>query len=319
MIKNEVSVETLMTEGKAKGYIHISFSEFDQYVKCGHRHLILKYLALDREPPSIHLYFGDAMHASIEKTIKESIGTSERIEFFKERFTSNMINNMQGFPGFEDMKLFTEQGCHLLSTIDFVKLNNDYEIISVEEPLYEVVHGIYRFKGFIDLVLKNRSTKRYVILDWKTSTQPWIMQYKNKDKVFLMQMKLYKFFWAKKHNVNLANIDTKYMVLCRYMNSKKPEMGYGDVVDVPMSSSLGEIKGAVELMAQTLRKIHILKTFKKAKFIIDDGGKPVVDSSGNFEFDESPCKFCQYRGGKHPLCNSNFDQDVSLLREHKRI
>jgi len=306
----------LMEQAKKDGKKHISFSEFDLFNKCGHKHLVFKHLALDSEPPSIHLAFGDAIHASIEKTIEESLGTQNRIDFFRARFRKNMDETMLGQPGYSEMDAFMEQGCNILSIIDFIKLLEEYEVVSVEEPLYQKVHGNFYFKGFIDLVLKNKTTGRYLILDWKTSTAAWILKYKLADRVFLMQMKLYKYFWARKNDVDLTKIDVKYMVLNRLADKKYPKKGFGEVQEVVMTSAQSEIREALELMAKTIKSIHIDRRFKKAKFILDAKGNPKLDDARFPIFNEKACMFCKYKGGKHPFCNSSFDQDATMLMEY---
>lgn len=306
----------LMEQAKKEGKKHISFSEFDLFNKCGHKHLIFKHLALDSEPPSIHLAFGDAIHASIEKTLEDTLGTESRVNFFKTRFKKNMDETMLGQPGYAELDAFMEQGCNILSIIDFVKLLNEYEVVSVEEPLYQKVYGNFHFKGFIDLVLKSKSTGRYLILDWKTSTTAWILKYKLSDHVFMMQMKLYKYFWARKNDVDLTKIDVKYMVLNRLADRKDPSKGFGEIQEVVMTSAQSEVRDALELMAKTIRAIHIDKRFKKAKFILDPKGNPKLNDAMMPIFNEKACMFCKYKGGKHPLCNSNFYQDSTLLQEH---
>lgn len=306
----------LMEQAKRDGKKHISFSEFDLFNKCGHKHLVFKHLALDSEPPSIHLAFGDAIHASIEKTIEESFGAERRIEFFRARFRKNMDETMIGQPAYAELDDFMEQGCNILSILDFNKLLDEYEVVSVEEPLYQKIYGNFHFKGFIDLVLKSKTTGRYLILDWKTSTAAWILKYNLADRVFLMQMKLYKYFWARKNDVNLTKIDVKYMVLNRLADKRYPKKGFGEIQEVPMTSAQSEIKEALELVAKTIRSIHIDRRFKKAKFFLDKKGEPIIGDQGVPLMDDKACMFCKFKGGKHPFCNSNFHQDAALIEEH---
>ena len=306
-----------MSEGKKLGYIHISFSEFSLFKQCGHKHLIQKYLGIDTDPPSIHLFFGNAIHEAIEKTFEEQYSQEKRVSYFKAKFRKDMLENMSDSPEINELKDFTEQGENILRILDVHGILKDYELISVEEPLYECMYGNFYFKGFIDLVVKHRKTGRIVIIDWKTSSMPWNMFWKNKDQVFLMQMKLYKYFWARKNNIDLTQIDTKYIVLNRLKDKKKPELGFGDVVDVPMASTMGEIRKALEELAITVKNIHIDNHFPKSKYILDFHNQPTQDMSGNYLTDEKPCKFCKYKGGKHPLCNSFPEQSKTLLLEHK--
>lgn len=320
MSKGKEDMFRIMAEGKAKGYIHISFSEFSLFRECGHKHLIQKYLGLDEEPPSIHLYFGNAIHEAIEKTFEDHFSTQKRVEHFTAFFRKAMIENMQGTTEFDELEDFTNQGINILTNLDVKALLEQYEIISVEEPLYEKIHGIFYFKGFIDLVCKDRKTGRYVIVDWKTASEPWNMYWKNQNKNFLMQMKLYKYFWARKNNIDLSQIDTKYIVLSRLKNKKNPEEGYGPIYEVPMSSTMGEIRQSVDALADTLSKIHIEQLFPKAKFVFDYQGNPTKDLDGNYVIDDKKsCRFCKYQGGKHPLCSSFPGQDKTLLKEHGKL
>jgi hypothetical protein len=305
-----------MDEGKKNGYIHISFSEFSLFKQCGHKHLIQKYLGIDEDPPSIHLYFGNAIHESIEKTFEDNYSTEKRVEYFRTNFRKNMLENMLNTPEIKELDAFVEQGENILRILDVNGILTDYELVSVEEPLYEQVYGKFYFKGFIDLVVRNRKTGRILIIDWKTSSMPWDMFWKNKDLVFLMQMKLYKYFWARKNNIDLTNVDTKYIVLNRLKDKKKPELGFGEIIDVPMSSSMGEIRNALEELAKVLRSIHIENKFPKSKYILDYQNNPTQDMDGNYLTDDKPCKFCKYKGEKHPLCNNFPEQTKTLLLEH---
>lgn len=307
-----------MAEGKKLGYLHISFSEFSLFKQCGHKHLIQKYLGIDQEPPSIHLYFGNAIHESIEKTFEDQYSTEKRVQYFKDKFVKDMKENMSDLPEINEMDDFTAQGEHILRTLDVEALLKKYEIISVEEPLYEKIYGNFYFKGFIDLVVRDRETGRIIVIDWKTATQPWNMYWKMKDTTFLMQMKLYKYFWARKNNFDLSQVDTKYVVLSRLKNKKKPEEGFGPIEEVDMSSTMGEIKSALEELASVLQQIHILNEFPKSKHILDHDGNPTTDIDGLYMTDDKPCRFCKYKGGKHALCNNSPQQGQVLLKEHSK-
>lgn len=308
-----------MKQAKEKGYIHISFSEFSLFNQCGHRHLIQKYLGIDEEPPSVHLYFGDAVHTAIEMTFQENFSLEKRISFFKDRFTQNMFENMKDSQEYKELNMFVEQGIAILNSLNIEELILDYEVISVEEGLYENLYSIFYFKGFIDIVLKHRKTGRYLVVDWKTSTEPWKLKYKMQDEIFKMQMKLYKYFWAKKNNIELDLIDTRYIVLNRFKDKKKPKLGYGEVQVVDISSTKEEIKYAIEAVARTVKSIHINQSFPKAKFIKDFYDNLSKDMDGNYLLDNSPCKFCKYKGSVHPYCNDFPDQDKTFLKEYHKI
>ena len=131
--------------------IHISFSEFNLFNQCGHRHLVEKHLKLTEQGMTVHLFFGNAMHAALEKSLKEAAGLKKRVDFFKRTFTKDMLDYMKDEPGFQqELKEFTQQGEELLNILSIEDIFKKYKIVSVEEPLFEHVHEEFFFKGFID-------------------------------------------------------------------------------------------------------------------------------------------------------------------------
>ena len=164
----------------------------------------------------------------------------------------------------------------------------------------------FHFKGFIDLVLRDKKTGRYLIVDWKTSGEAWNVDYKKKDEIFMCQMRFYKFFWARKHGIDIDDIDCQYIVLNRLVNKKKPNGGYGIPQYVPIESTLDEVEYSLTMLANAVRGIHIENYFPKVK-----------DTNPELKFKHPGCLFCKYKGNKHLLCNSNQTQYKQLLVEHK--
>lgn len=286
-----------------KKSIHISFSEFSLYGECPHKHLIFKHLELDTQEPSIHLFFGNAIHESIEVGIKNNLSISQRSKYFSDKFKKDMMDNMLNTAQFKDVDDFIDQGNHILLILDTEVILKGYQIVSVEESLYETVYKKYKFKGFIDLVAYNPITKRYLIIDWKTSGEKWSVEKKKKDSIFLCQMRFYKYFWARKNNIPLDSIDCKYVVLNRLVNKKKPDGGYGDIQIVDINSTKEEIFESLCQLGHVLKNIHVEKIFPKVKF------------TGNERFN---CMFCKYKGGQHPLCNSKYNQYVELILNNQK-
>jgi hypothetical protein len=299
--KNE-SYEILKKENTNR--IHISFSEFSLFNQCGHRHLLEKRLGLLQQPPSIHLYFGNAIHSTIELSLKDNLSIEKRIEYFKATFSKDMMDNMRETNDYKfSLHHFLNQGEQILKFLDLNKILDEYDLVSVEEALYENIFSKYFFKGFIDLVLQNKITKRYKILDWKTSGEDWDVDKKKKDEIFLCQMRFYKFFWSRKNNIDLDNVDCSYVVLNRLRKKKDPNSYPGNIQTVEINSSRDEIKHSLEKLAKSIKMIHIEKYFPKIKFTLGD---------------RMGCMFCPLKGGKHPLCDSSDKQHKKLLIEHKK-
>jgi hypothetical protein len=281
--------------------IHISFSEFSLFNECGHKHLIFKYLKLDEQPPSIHLFFGNAIHAAIELSLNEGSGIEKRIEFFKNTFKKEMMDNMKDDPSFNEVDNFVAQGENILKTLSVEKIFQKYRIVSVEEALYENLHGKFFFKGFIDLVVQNKETGKYVIIDWKTSGEEWKLDKKLKDEIFLCQMRFYKYFWARKNKINLSDITCKYVVLNRLNKKNNAKSGFGKLQPVDINSTNEEIKLSLKKLANTIKRIHVEHDFFKIKH------------TGS---EKMGCMFCKFKGGSHTLCNTSMNQYVVLLKEN---
>ena len=278
------------------GKIHISFSEFSKYQSCGHRHLIEKYLKLVEEETSIHLIFGNSIHKAIELGIKEKSNVEERVLTFREEFSREMHNNLKESQDFNELNNYLSQGENIIRSLSTEKILEKYDIIGVELPLYEKLHGIFHFKGFIDLILKDKKNGRFVIIDWKTSGEAWDVSKKKKDTTFMAQMRLYKFFFARLKGIDFDQIDCKYVVLNRLKSKKCPELGFGEIQSVEIFSDMKDIENSVTLVAETINKIHIQNHFPKAKF----------------ENKTSNCFFCPYKNN-FALCDSDPNQYQRIL------
>jgi hypothetical protein len=298
ILQEDNKAPELLVEGKK---IHISYSEFSLFYQCGHRHLLEKYLAILQQPPSIHLYFGNSIHASIEIVLKDNLNIEQRVSFFRNMFTKLMKENMYDTydykNNFED---FLDQGENILRILDFEKIFKDYEIVAIEESLYENIYSNFYFKGFIDLVVRHKVTKKYKIFDWKTSGTDWDIDKKLKDEIFLAQMRFYKFFWGRKNNVLLEDIECCYVVLNRLREKKDPKSYPGNIQIVDVNSTKAEIKNSLNKLVLAIKSIHIDRFFPKIKQTL---GK-------------NSCIFCPLKNGNHPYCDSTNRQDKVLLKEY---
>jgi len=77
----------------------------------------------------------------------------------------------------------------------------------------EIKPGVH-FIGFIDVLLKDKTTQDYIIIDLKTSTRGW-NKYQKNDKVKTSQMLLYKKFYSDKYDIPLDKIKVEYQILKR--------------------------------------------------------------------------------------------------------
>lgn len=299
---NKLNDNHKIKEIESKDDIKISFSEFSLYSECAHKHLVFKHLKLAEREPSIHLFFGNAIHSSIELGEKNNLSKEEKINNFVNVFTKDMVENMSNSEQIKELKNFIEQGKNILNSLDCNSIMGDFKIIDVEYPLYETIYKSFKFKGYIDVIAYSQSLDMYLILDWKTSGEEWDVDKKKNDYIFLCQMRFYKYFWARKNNISLDKVMCKYVVLNRLKDKKKPNGDFGKIQIVDIDSTEEEIFESLNKIGEVLKKIYVEKVFPKAKFLKNE---------------MSSCFFCELKGGNH-LCDKDYNQYVKLIIENKK-
>jgi len=202
-----------------------------------------------------HTSFGTAMHSSCELLLAGEDNLEELKRNFELTFLSELKRiaerSEDGFkaPLVQEMRV---QGKLLLPFI-YPALGDyfdQYEVVSIEEQIYEPIEEFkdeeYSFKGFIDAVVKTPDGK-YHIVDWKTCSWGWDNKKKN-DKMITYQLTLYKNFFARKHNIDLKNIETHFALLKR--TAKKNHVEFFRVTSGPK-----KISNALNLLFKSLYNI----------------------------------------------------------------
>ncbi len=168
--------------------------------------------------------FGSAVHNTCENVLLEKITTKQAGLHFQQQFKKEL----EELDFEHDPKLALNmyiQGKRLapLAVPALKEYFGECEIVSVEEDLYESIEGHdLKFKGFVDVVVKTPDGKHHVI-DWKTCSWGWDAR-KKSDKLTTYQLTLYKYFYAKKHNIDPSMIETHFALLKRTANKNIVEL-----------------------------------------------------------------------------------------------
>lgn len=275
---------------------HISFSEYRLYASCTFRHALEKQFGY-QQGSNEFLVFGSALHSSIEEIVKKKINKIlfEKVftKYLEEESNGTIVKSYFG-------RQFITQGTAILKALDFFERYKDWEVVGVEdqlyEPLYETDEKQVNFKGIVDLILKKDD--KYLIIDWKSAMKPWDIEKKQEDKSFFGQLALYKHFFASKHNIPLENITTRFVTLAR------------DPIDIQQY----EINISQEFMdfmvADVARVAKEIGTFPmdqlpKAKF----SGRPEAKQT---------CAWCPYNKKDNKICNEEeFQIPEPFIKEEK--
>ena len=235
---------------------HISFSEIKTWDECAYKH---KLVYIDKTKEFLgneYTAFGTAVHHVCEKVVVDE-KTNLLFEFntkFLEELTlltekkveikKNLVNQMR------------KQVENLLSFIlpALKKTFADFEVISVEEELYEILNNTdLKFKGYIDLVIKT-SDQKYHVIDWKTCSWGWDSKRKS-DRITTYQLTLYKHFFALKHGIDPKNIETHFALLKRTAKSNNVEI-------FRVTSGAKKTENAIKLLDKAIYNIKHEKYIK---------------------------------------------------------
>ena len=97
-----------------------------------------------------------------------------------------------------------------------------FELVATEESLFEEIDDSdLMYKGFVDLVVKTEDGK-YHIIDWKTCSWGWDARRKS-EKMVTYQLTFYKYFFARKYGIDLADIETHFALLKRTAKKNRVE------------------------------------------------------------------------------------------------
>ncbi len=248
---------------------HISYSELKTWAECPYKRKLSYQDRVKAFVGNAYTAFGRALHFLCESLVYDRVEDEE--DFFNVAFEKELESI-----GMEEDKLVIEmrgQAQKITPQImpELKKIFGDFEVFSVEEKLYEDIeesHVPYKFKGFIDLVIKTEDGK-YHVIDWKTCSWGWDAK-KKSDKYITYQLTLYKKFFCQKHKIDPKLVETHFALLKR--TAKKDNVEIFRVTSGPR-----KVDNATQLLKNAL--IHI--------------------SRGNHVKDRRSCSRCEFRKTIH--------------------
>lgn len=204
----------------------VSYSQFSNWFNCPHRWYLDFVKGLRKYDDSVHTCFGTAVHEVIQHYIqtlyKENIEAADSYDLneqFQKKFDAELSDKKVLITENEKQE-FLKDGKNIISAFNNVSNrikhfpSNKYEFIAVEDEIIMPIKNNIEFVCYIDLILKEKSTGKYRIIDIKTSTNAWNEAQKN-DPAKFSQVLLYKAFFSKKYNVPMDMINVEFFILKR--------------------------------------------------------------------------------------------------------
>jgi hypothetical protein len=305
-IVKEIQKYTLQTMDYSKQK-SISYSQMSMFTHCPHKWALQYKDGHYTSESSINMTFGTALHETIQHYIDviydKSGAEADRIElneYFEERLKETYKkdvksnNNVHFSNSFELMEFYND-GVEILNYIKKQRNNlfskKGWYLVGCEIPILTNPNANYPnilFKGYIDVVLYDETTNKFLILDIKTSKSGWNNDSK-KDEIKQFQLILYKIFFANQFNVPIENIDIKFFIVKRKINE---------------DAEFAIAKRRVQEFVPPSGKIKI----KKALQTMNDFIETCFNQDGTFKnnnYEPVPslwgCKYCPFSGNQD-LC-----------------
>ena len=208
----------------------VSYSQFSNWFKCRHRWYLDHVKGLREFEDSVSTCFGTAMHEAVQlyiETLYKKSATEADTHDLNAIFLSAFDRELAGKEKGKGVEItpevhkeYVEDAANIIST--FTNMSNrikhfpsgKYEFIGVEDEIIMPIKQNIEFVCYIDLILKEKATGRYRIIDIKTSTSGW-NHYQRDDESKVAQILLYKAFFSRKYNVDIDMIDVEFFILRR--------------------------------------------------------------------------------------------------------
>ena len=213
----------------------ISYSQYNQWVTCPYKWKLNYIDELGEYTDSIHTMFGTSMHEVLQTyltvmyndTVKMADALPlEKMLLHRMKTNYNQIMDRNGGEVFceqSDMEEFYQHGLVILEWFKKKRGNyfskKGYELVGIEVPIDYNLPNDIKFIGYMDVVLYNKVSGRYKIIDIKTSTMGW-NKWMKADKNKTDQLLLYKQFYGAQHEIPLDKIDVEYFIVKRKLYEK---------------------------------------------------------------------------------------------------
>lgn len=264
---------------------HVSFSEFKNWIDCTFRHWLLYVMNLrEEDEDTIFTIFGTIVHEASEGFLKTKVMEVDKaVDILTKLWEEQKYPNVEGWPGYADpnLKYWQDNLREILSAIPaFVEETfPGWEFVDAEHELSEMFDPdrSLKFNGYIDAILKvkdKRGNEIFWVLDWKTATKRGWGRDKTWNFYVMMQVILYKHFWATKTGRDPKRVRCGYVILKRDVQKNRCSL---------LTVSSGP-KATTKALTWVRSMIKMVSDGRRVK-------------------NRNSCKFCQFKDTPHCKLN----------------
>lgn len=290
-----------------KGDSVVSHTQISMWDACPLK-WYLTYVKKLKQPPSIHLVYGNAMHETIQTWLKcvyhDSVKKSNELDLntlllegMKDSYQQNLERwDGKHFSTAQQMSQYYQFGVDTLKWL--VRKRTQYystknvKLVGIEVPILMPVTPQLpnvKFTGYIDVVLYDKRDKTYTLIDLKTSTRGW-SKYQKQDKTKVAQLLLYKHYFCQQYAIDIDKVSVEFHIL-------RNQIDEDSLYPIPR----------VQIFKPAQKTVSINKALKLIHDMVhacfDSDGRKQDQSlfnavSGNNKFN---CNFCAFNK-QHELC-----------------
>ena len=212
---------------------NISYSQLSMYTQCPKKWALQYRDGHKVKEQSIHMTFGTALHETLQMYLdvmyNQSAVKADELDLetdFETRLRDCYAeaykqNKGEHFTDSQTLREFYSDGIEI---INYIRKNRrkyfskrGWWLVGCEVPIVLAPSPRLprvKYMGFLDVVMYNENTNKFIIIDIKTSTRGWNDKAK-KDKSKQHQLVLYKKFFAEQYNVPIDDIDIEFFIVKR--------------------------------------------------------------------------------------------------------
>lgn len=161
-----------------------SFSSVNNYCTCPYG-FKLSYIEKKSKINNAFAEFGSFIHSLLERYFRGEVEFFELSQIYKDEYDVNVLHK---FPDCKFCDLTEKYYKDGLSYLDsFEGLDSDLEVVGIEQKVELEING-KPFIGYIDLILRDKTDGRYIIVDHKSKAR---FKSKKEREHYLLQLYLY--------------------------------------------------------------------------------------------------------------------------------
>ncbi len=179
-----------------------SYSSISAFHTCKHN-FYLTYIEAEPREGNWFSDYGSHIHEVLEKYFRNELESYQLSDYYRDNYDKNITHNPPPYPNGMSQK-YREQGQLFFDYFYFDK--SLYDILVIEDAIKTEFEGI-KLVVKPDLILKEKSTGKNILFDYKSST-PFVKDKRDKKKFegYIKQLYLYKYFINKVQGIQIDKI-----------------------------------------------------------------------------------------------------------------